>query len=479
MRRPPSPGRLTPAALCVAFGIACVLVGRWAASRPATLPSPPPPLEVALEPLPELAVAARLVVRAPGADGLVVHIAPDAHHAERTWTMSLPETGKLSTALLGLTPAATSHVEVVAKYSGRPSRSSGDRAVTTPAMDPRIPTSLPVAVHDGSAKGLVLLSMNGGEEVGGVATIVDRDGHVVWYRRCGGGAYTFAFLPNGHLVLHQFHDQAFEEITLDGAFVRKWTDPGSINGADGHDFGMLPTGNGLLFGAVTHSTDSRPYFPEGTANATRWDDTVSEVTPAGAVVWRWSSWAHITEDEITQDPREPVNPKDYEVVHANAIEPLRDGTMLLSLRNLSAVVKIDRRTGDILWRLGGKKSDFRFVGDPLGRFSRQHDARWIGPGRLLLFDNGNLRNPPESRAVEYRIDQEAKTATMIWQHRRIPPVFSKISGSAERLPNGHTLISWGPQGIVSEVDAASNTVWEVRPPEFGVYRSRFVSNPYP
>jgi hypothetical protein len=153
--------------------------------------------------------------------------------------------------------------------------------------------------------------------------------------------------------------------------------------------------------------------------------------------------------------------------------------MMLSFRNLSTVVKLDRRSGVILFRVGGKKSDFRFVGDPLGGFSRQHDARLVGPGRLLLFDNGDLGDPPESRAVEYRLDQQARTATMIWEHRRVPPVFTKISGSAQRLPNGHTLISWGPRGIVSEVDEASKTVWEIHPPEMGVYRARFQSTPYP
>lgn len=480
MRRPrPAPGRLTPALVRVALGVACVLFGRWASSR-TTPPAPaPPPLEVELEPIAEIAVAARLTVHAPFAERLVVHVGADAHHAVRTWTMSMPETGMLSTAVLGLSPAATSRVEVVAEYAGGSARSSGYRTVTTPAMDARLPASLPVVVNDGSATGVVLLSANGGDDVGSFATITDRAGNVLWYRRCGGGAYTFEFLSNGHLVLHQFDEQAFEELTLDGTVVHKWTDPSSINGVDGHDFKLLPSGNALVFGAETHVVDSRPYFKAGVPDATRWDDTVSEVTPSGKVVWRWSSWSRFTEDELTEDPHEPFNPKDYEVVHTNTIEPLRNGTMILSFRNLSTVVKLDRRTGEILFRVGGKRSDFRFVGDPLGGFSRQHDARLVGPGRLLLFDNGDLRDPPESRAVEYRLDQQARTATMIWEHRRVPPVFSKISGSAQRLPNGHTLISWGPRGIVSEVDEASKTVWEIHPPEMGVYRARFQSSPYP
>jgi hypothetical protein len=161
------------------------------------------------------------------------------------------------------------------------------------------------------------------------------------------------------------------------------------------------------------------------------------------------------------------------------MEPAPDGTLMLSFRNTSTVAKVDRKTGEILWRLGGKRSDFRIEGDPLDGFSRQHDARLVGPDHVLLFDNGNLHTPPESRAAEYRLDLTSKTATLVWQYRRSPPLFARIAGSVQRLPSGHTLIAWGPRGVVSEVDAAGRTIWEATTPGFGVYRARAMATPYP
>jgi phenylacetate-CoA ligase len=122
-----------------------------------------------------------------------------------------------------------------------------------------------------------------------------------------------------------------------------WNDPKSRNGADGHDFKLLPNGNALAFGAETHEVDSRPLFPGGIARALRWDDTVSEVSPSGMVLWRWSSWGRISESEITDNPKDPLVPEDYEVVHTNSIDPQEDGSLVLSFRNTSTVAKSARR----------------------------------------------------------------------------------------------------------------------------------------
>jgi hypothetical protein len=109
---------------------------------------------------------------------------------------------------------------------------------------------------------------------------------------------------------------------------------------------------------------------------------------------------------------------------------------------MDEVTKIDRITGDILWRMGGKNNQFTFTSDPIP-FSHQHAAKWLPNGNLVLFDNGNLRLPHFSRAVEYALDQGAKTATLVWQYRLNPDVFGPAFGDVQRLANGNTLICWG------------------------------------
>src|SRR5438309_9529927 len=108
---------------------------------------------------------------------------------------------------------------------------------------------------------------------------------------------------------------------------------------------------------------------------------------------------------------------------------------------MGEITKIDRRTGEIIWRLGGRNNQFAIMNDPLGGFSAQHSVRVLDNGNLLLYDNGLRHSPLQSRAVDYRLDTDAKTATMVWQYRRVPPDFTPFLGYAHRDQNGNTPIA--------------------------------------
>ncbi|MFC1569680.1 aryl-sulfate sulfotransferase [bacterium] len=144
-------------------------------------------------------------------------------------------------------------------------------------------------------------------------------------------------------------------------------------------------------------------------------------------------------DIVFADPREP----NFRFPHMNAIDIDDDGHILLSCRHLSTVFKIHRQTGEIIWQLGGAHSDFQFVNDSFDGFECQHAFRRTGPDQYLLFDNGNLHLPPVSRAVEYQLDLEAMTATLIWEYRQeSDATYSRFMGNTQRLDNGNTLINW-------------------------------------
>jgi hypothetical protein len=137
--------------------------------------------------------------------------------------------------------------------------------------------------------------------------------------------------------------------------------------------------------------------------------------------------------------------------HPNSMDFDLDGGLVISFRDLSAVVKLDPKTNEIAWQLGGNQNEFTFLQDPLGGFDGQHTARVLQNGNLLIFDNGWTHSPPTSRAVEYALDAVNKTATMVWQYSANPPIFNDFTGSAERLANGNTVIAWTRQGLVDEV----------------------------
>jgi hypothetical protein len=194
----------------------------------------------------------------------------------------------------------------------------------------------------------------------------------------------------------------------------------------------------------------------GKADATLTDLVVQELDSAKNVVFEWKASEHIpftdTYEKLTADKVDPY--------HGNAIEVAPDGNLLISFRHLSQVVKVDRRTGNVLWRMGGRNSDFRFTNDT--GFSYQHDVRWLPNGHLTVFDNGNQHTPQASRAVEYAVDEIARTATRVWEYRHTPDIYGYYMGDNRQLPDGNVWIGWGgPSPIASEVTRDGKLAQEI------------------
>lgn len=174
---------------------------------------------------------------------------------------------------------------------------------------------------------------------------------------------------------------------------------------------------------------------------------VLRITAAGQVDTLISGDEHWS---LADDVEPPVI---ADLDHPNSIDFDLDGGVIVSYRDISAIVKVDRKTHQIIWQLGGTHNQFTFVGDPLGGFDGQHTARILPNGHLLIFDNGWTHSPPASRAVEYALDPVQKTATMVWQYSANPSIFNDFTGSAQRLENGNTVVAFTRMGIVDEVRA--------------------------
>jgi arylsulfotransferase ASST len=182
-------------------------------------------------------------------------------------------------------------------------------------------------------------------------------------------------------------------------------------------------------------------------------DYLLEMTTGGKVVWEWRVADHLDpeKDHITgeQDPRD-------EWTHANGLSEMLDGNILLSCRNTSTVMMIDRKTGDISWKLGPP---------PL---SGQHAPYLLENGHVLLFDNGPHRLDetfPYSRVLE--IDPATKAIVWKFQESPVQNFFSDRISNAVRLRNGNTLINEGVFGRFFEVTPDGHVVWEYVNPFFG------------
>lgn len=289
------------------------------------------------------------------------------------------------------------------------------------------------------------------------ALILDNSGAPAWYRR-GSGAEDFKVQKNGMITETQYkgYDQNLNWVK----------DFHAANGydADSHDLQVLADGGYLILGLRTiNNVDMSRVVEGGCPHAAIQETCVQEFTAADELVFQWRAWENFDIARLGPAQVEDVRGASVRVSHMNAVEVDEDGHLLVSSRHFSEVTKINRQTGQVIWRLGGRHSDFVFVNDPLNGFSCQHDIRVVGHYRYTVFDNGNDHHPPVSRAVEYELDPNAGTATLVWEYRAVPDRFAYHQGNAQRLPNGNTLINFvlGEYPKVTEVSRDGQLEFEM------------------
>ena len=299
----------------------------------------------------------------------------------------------------------------------------------------------------------------------GTVFLVDMDGKVAhtWRPPFRPGLYGY-LLDNGHLFYGgkvmddlgrfeawpRFKGGAVLEVDWHGRILWELRHPDHH-----HDARRLRNGNVLLLclaALPAHIAGQvRGGLPGTEADGKIYADYLVEMTTQGDVVWEWRSWEHL-------DPAAyPVTLQDRraEWTHGNTVAEIADGHIVVSFRNISTVVMIDRRTGRIVWKLGSP---------PL---AQQHDPRPLDNGHLLIFDNGTHRRDHPgtySRVIEV----DPRTSEIVWQYADQSPFefFSPYISNAQRLANGNTLICEGVHGRIFEVTRDGEVVWEFVSPHF-------------
>jgi hypothetical protein len=273
------------------------------------------------------------------------------------------------------------------------------------------------------------------------AIIFNNRGVPVWWKQIP--SWATRVLPNGNILWHGglTSPRRWATYRLNGSLVRPLYGVG--RGGDAHDLAIAPNGNHLIGAYVQQgNVNTSPYG--GSPNATVINTELQEVSPQGNLVWSWRSQHHIGREETGRWWPRVIRRGAYDILHWNSVEPA-GSAVIASFRHLDAVYKIDKRTGQIVWKLGGTRTpeSLRVINDPRGyTLGAQHDARQLPDGTVTVFDNRtHLRQRP--RAVRFRIDEASGTATLM-QSITDPAVSSSgCCGSARRLANGDWLIYWG------------------------------------
>jgi Arylsulfotransferase (ASST) len=148
-----------------------------------------------------------------------------------------------------------------------------------------------------------------------------------------------------------------------------------------------------------------------------------------------------------------------EWTHANSIEytdsdPVsHQEAYLISFRTTSTIMLVARETGRIIWSYG---EDWVL--------NQQHDPTLLPNGHVLVFDNGQYLRGMVSASRALEIDP--LTDEVVWTYQGYgiagSTFYSPITGGAQRLPNGNTLITLGTKGQLVEVTSDGDIVWDYR-----------------
>src|SRR5918995_793212 len=310
---------------------------------------------------------------------------------------------------------------------------------------------------DTAPRYILVAPEEGGAGQGGSLT-VDNRGQVVWFRPLQGSQGRVMNLKmqsyRGKPVLTWIETVPGEYVIFDSSYreIARLTAGNGYNG-DHHEFLISPQDTALItiYDAVPRDLSSVGGSKDGLA----WQGILQELDiETGEVLFEWHSSDHVDLDETyatpLQDGRTGI---DY--FHLNSIDVEPDNNLLVSARETSAVYKIDRKSGEIIWRLGGKKSDFQ-MGEG-ARFAFQHDARRLPDGNISIFDNGTtvFKNGfpeavEESRGIVLELDEQKMRASLVGEYTHPDKQYADAAGNVQVLPNGGVFVGWGRALAISE-----------------------------
>ncbi len=225
---------------------------------------------------------------------------------------------------------------------------------------------------------------------------------------------------------------------------------------DLHEFLLTSRGTALLTSYVIVQRDLRSVG--GSKTGMIQDAIFQELDLAsGRVLLEWHSLDHIAFAESYWPVGEP-----WDYVHLNSVDvDVADQNLLVSSRNTHTVYKVDRSSGEVIWRLGGKHSDFAMGAGT--SFQCQHDVR-SHPGTITMFDNAGSPFAPgaQSRGLALAVDERRMTATLQQQYVHPLPLQAASKGNVQVLPNGNVFVGWGAEPFVSEFTSSGKLLFDAR-----------------
>ncbi len=247
--------------------------------------------------------------------------------------------------------------------------------------------------------------------------------------------------------------------------------------AELHDFELLPNGHALMVGYYGTEIDLSGIVNGGHPAALVSGAIIQELDAQRNAVFQWRSWdAYDFETHTFANPGGAVQGSEF---HVNNVNLDADGNLIVGTP--AEIWKVNRQTGEVMWTLGGPNNEFTFIDGDVSHFGG-HGTHRLPNGNLLMYDNSD--GTITSRVHEYALDETNKVATRVWSYIPPAPIICRITGNAQRLPNGNTFICWGGfrsagVPVCSEVTPAGEVVFELSYDDTALQSYRAYRFPYP
>lgn len=405
--------------------------------------------------------------------------------------------------VLGLRPDRTNTIELTLENQGGLTASALSIDVKTKPLPDYVPPidvkiSRPALMEPGYT---FLPVFDAETDDVGYTVAIDAQGDVVWYY--DSGLDETRRMRNGHFLIN---DEVLErrrlvEIDMLGRTVRLWSATGIVDDPPAgaipvatdtfhHDALEMPSGNILALSSEVRHFDAYP-TDDKDPDAPREPrdlivDRIIEFRPDdGAIVREWHLYDLLDRNRIVHEFKQNQFYKDayddligdedpmVDWTHGNGLfyEAATD-SLILSVRKMSAVVKIDLAANELVWILGNHEGwgpEWQdLLLEPIGEVEwpwGQHAPEITPSGTLLVYDNGAFgrayptdeprTGPLDSytRAVEYEIDAENMTVREVWSYgdQETNRFFSAFVSEADTLPNtGNVLLTNGGQPVLPE-----------------------------
>ena len=384
------------------------------------------------------------------------------------------------------------HAETMYKLRAVSGNAQGSGSLEGTFTTGKLPQALPKATLNiddipADQKGWLLTNIQANSSPA-LAVMYDEKGLAVWYYVHGTtndtrGDVATELLPSNTVLVGPTNGQPGREVDLSGKVI--WEGP--ANGTTtlmSHYLGKTSKGNYLLNYELDKAVSS---------GSTKIDDQrLVEVTPKNEEVWSWKLFDHI----------EPAGTRE-ELCHGNMLVLDEANDVLYYNCRFVGLFKIDRKSGDILWRMGGTfdktslgAGDFTFS-PAASQYSDTHEPEFHADGTILFYDNGGFAGfgasgTYHSRIVEYKVDEAAKTCTVTFE---FPGSFSGVDswykntwyspywGDADQLADGNILVTAPVRSSSGstrffEVTREGKVVWELElPPNNGSFKAQRLAPP--